>query len=132
MTYRRATRLPGSSFEYCFCRRGRRSRIYAASPSFSFGISLNFCWVSAIVSSEASSIALPMSLNVSLLKGVCFSGRNCFRGSKPKKASISFVGFHPAKTSNLLNAMAISGLWFVSVNFSGSFLCSFAASSLSG
>lgn len=43
---------------------------------------------------------------------------------------MSVSGLKPQKASNLVKAIAISGLWFGSVKLEGSFLCSSDASSL--
>lgn len=53
-------------------------------------------------------------------------------GMEVNRCWISGSGFQPTKDSNLESATAISGLWFASPNFEGSFLCSRAARSLSG
>lgn len=78
-----------------------------------------------------------MDLRVEWLKCVFWvgdEGRNVEvrMGTLLKRDWIWGRGFQPTKTSNLERATAISGLWFVSPNFSGSFLWSSAARSLSG
>jgi len=63
--------------------------------------------------------------------GVLFpSGRNFWSGSRLKVVLMVSSGLKPQKASKSVSASAISGLWFGSVNWDGSSLCSFAAISL--
>lgn len=130
----RATRFPGSDLSYCSARRGSNSGMYVSFPKSLGGVFFNISYTSTISSSEAERILPTTSFSVSPLNCVCESLRNLdFRiGMVVNSCWISGSGFHPTKTSNCPRATAISGLWLASPNFSGSFLWSFAARSLSG
>jgi hypothetical protein len=84
-----------------------------------------------MVDSEAVSIALQICFRISLLKCVWELGMNWRRGGGWSRVCISLSGLKPTKTSKVVRATAISGLWFVSLYLSGSFWFNLAARSLS-
>lgn len=105
--------------------------MYGSGPNWDSGRFWRSLIVEATVLGEALSRALQTWRRVSSLKWV-WEGTKGSRGFSLKRAWIWLRGFQPAKSSNLESAIAISGLWFVSPNFLGSFSCSLAASERSG
>lgn len=105
--------------------------IYGYAPNWGSGILCSSLMVAATVLGAALSSALQTCRRVSSLKCVG-DGTNFSSGLSLNSAWMSLSGFHPAKSSNLESAIAISGLWFVSPYFFGSCLFSCAARVRSG
>ena len=130
-----ATRLPLSAAEYCACRRGSSSRMYACEPNFSRGICDRSAWTWRTVASGARRRARQTLRSVSLVQlwdDVVSLGRSEARGSSAQSRRTVSSGLKPAKSSKGPRATAISGLWFESVNWSGSWAWSLEARALFG
>lgn len=117
----RAMRVPGSEVVYWEDSRGRREGMCDwLSGKEEAGREESEVMVSEIWESEAVRKDLHSLLRLSDVKGPSSSGRKGFKGSSCLTSdSISARGLKLTKTSNLVRATAISGLWLGSVNCSG-------------